>query len=286
MNLHRASLLHYRVRWKPAGTHPGAAGGVQAGSGDQLRALVQLRDHPDPRRLDLRASLRDPLERLWVRDFHLNTALKLIVLVDMSASMGYVGQVNRMAVARDIAAHLALAAWKNGDAFGLYGANEAPRRDAMLPPRVNRGAWLWVQKQFSRVQPHGQSAAGLNALVSQLPRRRALVCLISDFRWPEGQLEKLLKGLAHHDVAPIVLQDPAEVEALPERGIAILRDAESGQQRFVWMRPSLAREVADARARHLEEIQRACRVTGRKPFLVKGEFDPMALTCYFWERAT
>lgn len=285
MNPHRASLLHYRVRWKPAGTHPGASGGVQAGNGDQLRALVQLRDHPDPRRLDLRATLRDPLERLWVRDFHLNTALKLVVLMDLSASMGYVGQVHRMDVARDIAAHLALAAWKSGDAFGLFGANETPRRDALLPPRVNRGAWLWVHKHFSQVQPSGSSAAGMHALVSQLPKRRALVCVISDFRWPEGQLEKLLKSLAHHDVVPIVLQDPAEVEALPERGVAILRDMENGHNRFVWMRPGLARAVADARARHLEGIQRVCRATGRKPFLVKGEFDPLALTCHFWERA-
>ncbi len=280
-----ASLLHYRVRWKPVGTHPGASGGVQAGSGDQLRALVQLRDHPDPRRLDLRASLRDPLERLWVRDFHLNTALKLVVLMDMSASMGYVGRVDRMAVARDIAAHLALAAWKSGDAFGLYGANETPRRDAMLPPRVNRGAWLWVQKQLAQVKPHGASAAGMLKLVSQLPRKRALVCIVSDFRWPEGELERLLKNLAHHDVAPIVLQDPAEVDALPERGIAILRDAETGADRFVWMRPGLTRAVADARQRHLDAITRACRAAGRKPFLVRGEFDPLALTCHFLERA-
>lgn len=282
---HTLSLLHYRVRWKPSGTHPGASGGVQAGTGEQLRALVQLRDHPDPRRLDLRASLRDPLERLWVRDFHLNTALKLVVLVDLSASMGYVGKVDRMAVVRDIASHLALAAWKSGDAFGLYGANEKPRRDALLPPRVNRGAWLWVQNQFAKVRPHGDSAAGLASLVSQLPQRRALVCVISDFRWPQGQLEKLLKNLAHHDVVPIVLQDPGEVDELPTNGIAWLRDTETGSGRFVWMRPGLLRAVKAARESHVQSIEKACRATGRKPFMVRGEFDPLALTCHFWSRA-
>lgn len=278
------SLLHYRIRWKPTGTHPGASGGVQAGNGDQLRALVQLRDHPDPRRLDLRASLRDPLERLWVRDFHLNTSLKLILLVDLSSSMGYIGQVERMGVVRDIASHLALAAWKNGDAFGLYGANEAPRRDALLPPRVNRGAWAWVHKQFSQVRPYGKSAAGLRALVSQLPKQRALICIVSDFRWPEGQLASLLKDLSHHDVVPIVLQDPAEVTVLPERGLAILQDVETGQNRFVWMRPGLVNAVKTVREQHMHAIQYACRVAGRKPFLVRGAFDPLALTCHFWER--
>ena len=281
---HALSLLHYRVRWKPSGTQPGATGGVQPGNGEQLRALVLLRDHPDPRRLDLRASLRDPLERLWVRDFHQNTALKMVVLLDLSASMGYVGKVSRMAVACDVVGQLALAAWRSGDAFGVLGANEAPRRDATLPPRLNRGAWLWVQKHLSKVRPSGNSAAGLHTLVSQLPQRRALVCIVSDFRWPGGQLERLLKSLAHHDVVPVVLQDPCEVDDLPANGIAMLRDAETGAGRFVWMRPGLRRAVEAARAQHIGSIEQACRSTGRKPFLVRGAFDPLAFTCYFWSR--
>lgn len=277
--------MHYRVRWKPSGIHPGASSGVQAGSGDQLRALVQLRDHPDPRRLDLRASVRDPLERLWVRDFHLNTALKIVVLMDMSASMGYVGRVSRMSVAGDVAAHLALAAWKSGDAFGLFGANAAPRRDVELPPRVNRGAWWWVRQRFAQAKPAGDSAAGMLSLVAKLPRKRALVCIVSDFRWPDGQMETLLKRIAHHDILPIVLQDPAEVDELPSSGIAIVRDVENGSQRFVWMRPALARQITATRERHLSQIHAACRSVGSKPFVVKGSFDPMALTCHFLERA-
>lgn len=279
------SRLEYRVRWKPAGTQPGASGGVQAGNGDRLRALVQLRDYPDPRRIDMRASIRDPLEQIWVRDFHLNTSIKVIMLADLSASMGYVGQVSRIEVVHDIASHLALAAWRSGDAFGLYGANDAPMKKAWLPPKVNRGAWLWLQKEFRHIKPHGKSAAGLMDWVPQLPHRRALVCIVSDFRWPAGQLAALLKALAHHDVLPIVLQDHAEVDALPDRGFGLLRDQETGKSQFVWMRPGLIKAVRATREQHWQEILRTCRLTGCKPFLVRGAFNPTALTCHFWERS-
>lgn len=279
------SLLDYKIGWKPSGTNSGSSNGVLAGIGDHLRTLVLLRDHPDPRRLDLNASLRDPLERLWVRDFYLNTALKVVVLIDMSASMGFEGQVKRMDVACEIASNIALAAWRGGDAFGVYGANQDIRKDVILPPRTNRGAWLWVNQHLRSAKPFGNSAAGLHKIISLLPKRRALVFLISDFRWPSGQLETLLRKIAHHDVVPIVLQDPTEMETLPRKGIAVLSDLESGERRFVWMRSGLISQIIEKRKQHLTAILDACRFIERKPFVVRGKFNPMDLTCYFLEGA-
>jgi uncharacterized protein (DUF58 family) len=285
VKIRHISLLDYKVAWKPSGTDSGASRGVLAGIGDHLRSLVLLRDHPDPRRLDLNASLRDPLERLWVRDFYLNTALKVVVLIDMSASMGFEGQVKRMDVACEVASNIALAAWRGGDAFGVYGANEDLRKDATLPPRINRGAWLWVNQHLRAARPLGKSAAGLLKVISLLPKRRSLVFVISDFRWPSGQLETLLRKIAHHDIVPIVLQDPTEMDALPKKGIAVLRDLESGERRFVWMRQGLVSQILHKRAQHLTAILDACRFIERTPFLVKGKFNPMDLTCYFLQGA-
>ncbi|PPC88561.1 MAG: hypothetical protein CTY37_00725 [Methylotenera sp.] len=282
--MHKQSIIHYRIRWKPAGNQSGAVRGLSAGIGDQLRALVLLRDHPDPRRLDLRASLRDPFERLWVRDFYLNTSLKVIVLLDASASMGYIGEVNRMQVAEDIATQLAFAAYRSSDAFGFYAANQLLIKHAALPPRLNRSAWQWVKQHVSTMQPQGNNADGLLIAAAQLPKRRSLVFVISDFRWVDGKLKNLLKGLSHHDVVPIMLQDPAEINQLPHRGIATLQDAETGESRFVWMRPSLVKKIEQARSQHVKTVQAASRAYGCKPFLVRGQFDSAKLTQYFMER--
>jgi uncharacterized protein (DUF58 family) len=280
----RQALIHYKIRWKPAGNMPGSKRGTAAGIGDQLRALVLLRDHPDPRRLDLRASMRDPFERLWVRDFYLNTAFKVIVLLDASASMGYVGQGDRKAVALDIAAQLALSAYRSGDAFGVMCGNQTLLQKQCLPPRLNRSAWLWVRQNLASLVPSGDNADGLLQAAAQLPKRRSLVFIISDFRWAQGKLRQLLKALSHHDVVPILLQDPAEYRALPPRGFASVHDVETGHSRFVWMRPALHARIAEARDTHLHEVERACHAYGSKPLLVRGEFDAAQLTRYFMER--
>lgn len=280
----KQGLIHYRVRWKPSGNQPGAVRGVSAGIGDQLRALVLLRDHPDPRRLDLRTSLRDPFERLWVRDFYLNTAFKVVVLLDASASMGYVGAVNRMQVAKEIAAQLALSAYRSGDAFGLYAGNQTLLREAVLPPRLNRSAWLWVNQHLSAIKPQGDNADALIKAVAQLPKRRSLVFVISDFRWADGKVKQLMKALNHHDVVPMMLQDPAEFNQLPKSGIATLQDVETGKSRFVWMRASLLKRIEDARNQHADALREVCRVYGYKPLLVRGSFDSAQLTRYFMER--
>ena len=258
--------------------------GLSAGIGDHLRALALLRDYPDPRRLDLRASLRDPFERLYVRDTYLNTALKLIVLVDASASMGYVGAVNRWQVAQDIAAQLALSAYHAGDAFGLYVAHQSLIREGTLPPRLNRSAWHWIQQRFHQIQPQGNRMYGLIHATSQLPRKRSLVFLVSDFRWPESEIKTMFKKLNHHDVIPVVLEDPFEVVQAPKKGMAILHDAETGQSQFVWMRAGLVQLLTNKRLQHMQTLQHFSRLYGYKPFLVQGQFNPLALTHYFMER--
>ncbi|NOT14042.1 MAG: hypothetical protein HOP21_00425 [Methylotenera sp.] len=278
-------LIHYHVRWRSSGHQPGASHGLVAGIGDQLRSVVMLRDNPDPRRLDLRTSLRDPFENIWVHDFNLNSALKVIVLVDTSASMGYVGKVNRLHVAQEVASQLALSAYRSGDAFGLYAAGETINKQCMLPPKANRGAWLWVNHHFSKIKPQGQHADGLFEAVPYLPQKRCLVFLVSDFRWSAGKLKSLLKKLSHHDVVPVMLQDPAEVDELPKSGIAILRDVETGAGQFVWMRASLREQIADIRAQHVKIVEEASRQYGNKPFLVRGAFSSALLTKYFMERS-
>ena len=89
-------FVEYRVAWKAGGIRPGAFRGMHSGAGERFRTSVPLHARADPRRLDVRATLRDPLGGVWVRDFEQQSALKVIVLADVSASMGYVGRHDKM----------------------------------------------------------------------------------------------------------------------------------------------------------------------------------------------
>jgi len=279
------ATVDYLVQWKPGGVLPGSHRGAHAGSGHELRALVPLNDHPDPRRLDLRATLRDPYQRLWVRDFKQNSALKVYVLADVSASMAYRGRYDKFELMRRITMTLAHSAWRSGDRFGMFAADEQLRPELSLPARINKGAAQWLDRRMSGFQPRGRSALGLLQAVPQLPGKRALVFLISDFCWPEADTRAILRALTHHEVVPVVLWDPAEDRDIPRWGIARLHDSETGQSRFVFLRPALRDKLRDAWRVRRDDLLRLCREAGRRPFFVLDDFDPAQLTRYFLEAA-
>lgn len=277
----KQALIHYHTHWRPSGYQPGADKGQVPGAGEQLRSVVLLKDNPDPRRLDLLASVRDPFEHLWVKDFYLNTATKVIVLIDTSASMRYQGKVNRFKVVQDIAGQLALSVYRSGDAFGLYMGAEKLNKTQMLPPKPNRSAWVWINEHLPKTKLQGQHVAGLIKATSYLPQKPCLVFVISDFQWPEKDLNTLLQKLNHHHTVPIMLQDPAEVESAPDSGQAIVKDIETGKKRFVWLRTSFKHKLKTHRQRHIQSVSTTCRRYNIKPFIVNGHFNPNLLSEYF-----
>ena len=278
-----AVFVEYRVGWKSGSVRPGAFRGLHSGPGERFRSSVPLHAHADPRRIDVRASLRDPFGNIWVRDFEQKSALKVIVLADVSGSMGYVGRHDKLQQVRRIALALARTAWRNGDAFGFHAANERPQDSLTLPVRLNRGAANWLDRRLSGFSASGTSARGLRLVARQLPRGRSLVFVVSDFHWPPGDVEDLLRRLAHHAVVPIVLWDPAESQAIHRHGIAVLRDLETGARRFVWLRPGLVEALRARRRDHESKLRRTCARFGCAPFFVRDRFDAMELTRYFLE---
>jgi len=278
-------FVDYRVRWKTSSLRPGAFRGLHAGAGDRIRASVPLHENADPRRIDVRATLRDPFGGIWVRELEQNSALKVIVLADVSASMGYVGRYDKLDQLRRIAVSLARSAFRNGDAFGFYAASDRPHDALALPPRVDRGAGDWISRRLARFTPSGDNARGLLQTIPRMPHRRALVFLVSDFHWPEQDVAAVVRALAHHAVVPVVLRDPAEVDAIHRRGIAVLRDLETGAQRFVWLRRGLIEKLRRERDRRDDALRRLCRIAGCTPFFVRERFDPALLSRYFAEVA-
>ncbi|HEY9215796.1 MAG TPA: DUF58 domain-containing protein, partial [Ancylobacter sp.] len=115
--------LPYRVSWRARTVHAGAHRGRPLGAGGLFRDVATLLEWPDPRRLDLRASVRDPFEQLYVRRFEQKTAITVYALIDVSASMSFRGNMHKLEVAAAICAALAASARRIGDRFGLIGCD-------------------------------------------------------------------------------------------------------------------------------------------------------------------
>ena len=81
--------FQYRLPGRAGGFRPGSHPGSSFGSGQEFALHGRLFDHPDPRRIDLRASLRAVPPEWLVRVYLQRVAVPVQVLVDVSASMHF-----------------------------------------------------------------------------------------------------------------------------------------------------------------------------------------------------
>ncbi len=81
------------------------------------------------------------------------------------------------------------------------------------------------------------------------PAAHGLIFLVSDFHWPLDRLGAVLDLLAPAYVVPMIVWDRAEIEPPARDALVLLRDAESGARRTLWMRPKLRAALARSGAR-------------------------------------
>lgn len=234
--------LPYRVVWKSRALRHGAHRSMQSGAGGLFRDLASLLEYNDPRRIDLRQSLRDPFEALHVRRFEEKSQIGVVMLLDVSGSMGFEGAARKMALAADLAQVLATSVRRAGDTFALYAADETVREELSVPPTRSRAGEAEMVAALRAYVPERKGASGLIEAAQRIGRRRHLVIVVSDFLLPEDQLEALFEALAGQDLIPIRIADSRESAKLPAWGLAELADLETGRRRLVAMRPALRAE--------------------------------------------
>ncbi|WP_279357169.1 DUF58 domain-containing protein [Methylobacterium indicum] len=261
----------YRLRGPAAGPAPGAHRARDTGGLGVFRDQVPFWRHPDARRIDLRATLRDPFEGTVVRRFEQSRALEVWALVDASASMRFRGRGETWALVTELCTALARSATRIGDAFGVMVCGA--RAETVVPVSRRRGTAETVADALAAIEPRGASAAGLAEAGASLAGRRKLVVAISDFRLPAPVLAALFERLQGHDVVPVAVEDGAFDEGLPAFGLIELEDLEGGGRRRVLMRPSLRARWLSREADRREALRRLALRYGRPPYRLADRFD-------------
>jgi len=258
--------LPYRVVWLSRALRQGMHRSTQSGAGGLFRDLATLLEYRDPRRIDLRQTLRDPFGTLYVRRFEEKSEIGVTMLLDVSGSMGFKATARKMTIAADLAYAFAAGVRRAGDTFALYAADERVREELSVPPTRSRAGEADMAAALRAFRPAREGAAGLVKAATRVGRRRNLVVVVSDFLLPEKQLEALFDALTGHDVVPIRISDSREGARLPSWGLLELTDLETGRRRLVAMRPKLKVEwQRRSEARRSFFRQLAARY-GREPF--------------------
>lgn len=284
MTMSIAQEFHYRLPRRVSGFRPGSHPGSSLGAGQEFVSHMSLYDRPDPRRLDLRASLRNLGGDCLVRVNRQRAGIPVYLLVDVSASMSFGALKPKLHVVADFAEALGHSAFRVGDALGMVAFDAGFRDDLHVPAMVGRGMSSFIAPLLRQCATRA-GTEGVEEAAVRLANRARLVFLASDFHWPLERLAATLDLLAHAYVVPMIVWDPAETTPPARDAIGALCDAESGKRRTLWIRPRLRDAWRDAVAARRAELERFFAARTIRPFYMNGAFDADALSQYFFEAA-
>ncbi|ASJ70208.1 DUF58 domain-containing protein [Granulosicoccus antarcticus] len=283
----------YRIPGKPGSSRPGAHRSNARGPGLAFANYVRLIDQPDPRRLDLRASIRS-VNRDWlVRATRQQSATVIQAIVDVSASMSFGSPVSKLDVAADFMESLGHSAFGYGDALGMVAFDHEPREDLTLTARTGRGVGMIMadilRSHSSAAQSKNNATPmqpqSLNASAFQVSHGASMVFLLSDFHWPLEYLEDTLDLLSHVTVIPIVIWDKNETQPPAAGRWLRTRDSESGKQHNLLMRKSTIRQWQENVSQKRTAINTLFAAHAITPLYMEAGFDAEHLTRYFLETA-
>ncbi|HWG30682.1 MAG TPA: VWA domain-containing protein [Steroidobacteraceae bacterium] len=281
--------FHYRLPTRVRGHRPGSHPGLAIGAGQEFVSHVSLYERADPRRLDLRASLRSLRQEWLVRVNRQRAGVAVHAVVDVSASMRF-GAGSKRQMVGDFLESLGLSAFRAGDLLGMLAFDTREREELFLPPRIGRGSGSLLRQRLEEfwdaeggAEKGDDAAQGLELAAKRLAGRDGLVFIVSDFHWPLERLSAALDLLAHSTVVPLIVWDRAEMEPPASNGFALLRDSESGAPRTLWLRPSLRVRWHEAVAHRREQLERVFAAHFIRPLYLQGSFDAEVMSKYFLE---
>jgi uncharacterized protein (DUF58 family) len=278
-----AKEFTYQIGWRSRGRHAGRHVSAQRGLGMDFVGHAPLISYPDPRRIDLRLTLRDPFEQIFVRIFNQRSATPIYVVCDMSGSMGFSGQHHKLQIAAELTASAAYSASRIHDPFGFIGFDDEIREDWLTPLSTRMQGAFDLADRLKEYKPQQVDGNGLMQASYRLSRERSLVFLVSDFHMPLDILEASMYSMQRHHVVPVVLWDAAEYSKLPEFGITHVTDSETGERRSLFLRGDMHARIQKSFADRREALYQLFMRFDSPPFYIEQGFDPDALTEYFYQ---
>ena len=102
--------FYYHLNWRARSVQPGSHATRTSGGSADFQSFVPFMENPNPRRIDLRATLRTVPRQLMSRAYYERGAIAVYAIVDLSASMRFSGNGDKLQLTTDIATSVAWSA--------------------------------------------------------------------------------------------------------------------------------------------------------------------------------
>jgi uncharacterized protein (DUF58 family) len=226
--------LEWRVLRRLEGQLAGPHRTAHRGAGTDLAGLREYGAGDDARFIDWNVTAR--LNEPQIRVFNEDRELTVWLVLDQSASMG-IGPPGRGKhdTATDLAVLVARLFSRGGNKVGALLYDNGSVRT--VPPGSGRRHVLLIAAQLARAAdgPRRRGPTDLAAMldaVARLATRRSLIVVISDFIGDGDWTRSLLRLGPRHEVVALRIVDRADDE-LPEAGVIVVEDAETGEQLII-----------------------------------------------------
>ncbi len=202
------------------------------GTGLDLADLREYQYHDDVRHIDWNVTAR--MQTPYVREYHEDREVTAWFLLDLSPSVDFGSQTKKRSISTEFITVLARLLTRQGNRVGalFYGDHV----DTVIPARSGRRHVLSVlHKLLTRPEMLRSDGTDLREFLRtafQVMRRRSIVFIVSDFFSEPGWAEPLAHLSRRHEVVAVRLYDPLERE-LPDMGMLVMQDSETGEQLFV-----------------------------------------------------
>jgi uncharacterized protein (DUF58 family) len=251
--------------------------------GIEFAGHSNLIDYPDPRRIDIRQSMRDPLEQIYVRIFNQRSTTPVMVVTDLSSSMNYGQKKTKLNLAAEIATVITNSATSKSDALGFIGFNDHTETNWWSPLSYRPHKTRLLIDRLRQHNPQSSGHQGIKNVFRILPNDHTLIFLISDFHMPKIDIEYSLSKLTKHTLVPIILWNKTEYQDLPRFGIVSVTDPESGQEKTIFLRKKMLNKIKNTYKKRKDELEKLFLKYNSPAFFVNDDFIPLEMTKYFNE---
>ncbi len=197
-------------------------------------AFSEVREYQygdDVRNIDWNVTAR--MNKPYIKVFEEERENTVVLLIDVSGSREFGTQLRfKKNIITEMAATLAFSTIQNNDKIGvIFFSNQV---ELFIPPKKGKKHVLHIIRELLTFQPQNRGTDIGEALryMTGAIRKRCTAFIISDFI-DSANFEMPLRIAAHkHDLIALSVADRREME-LPDVGLMLLSDAETGRQMWV-----------------------------------------------------
>lgn len=229
--LKRVRQIEIKTRGLSSNIFAGQYHSAFKGRGMAFSEVREYQYGDDVRDIDWNVTAR--FDKPFIKVFEEERELTVMLMVDVSNSLDFGTSVQmKKDMVTEIAATIAFSAIQNNDKIGVIFFSD--KIEKFIPPKKGRKHILYIIRELLDFKPESKRT-NLQCAIEYLTnvlKKRCTAFMLSDFIDDNDFKNALTVANRKHDVVAVQVYDK-RMEELPDVGLMLVRDAETGHEEWI-----------------------------------------------------